>query len=94
MDESSDPNKTKVTFAMWDLGGQRVFYAFQHIFLTEFGVYLVVFKLTDWAGPKATASTRKESLSYIRFWLRSVKMHAPEAPVFIAGTRTDGTPSS
>ncbi|GBG16291.1 Leucine-rich repeat serine/threonine-protein kinase 1, partial [Hondaea fermentalgiana] len=30
-----------VSFSIWDYGGQKVFYALHHIFLTDKGLYLV-----------------------------------------------------
>ena len=42
-DRGNDPDGADaVTFSVWDFGGQRVFYALHHAFLTRHGVYLVV----------------------------------------------------
>ena len=30
-----------LSFSIWDYGGQKVFYTLHHLFLTEFGVYLL-----------------------------------------------------
>lgn len=31
----------QLSFSIWDYGGQRVFYTLHHLFLTEYGVYLL-----------------------------------------------------
>ena len=48
-----------------------------HIFLTRYGVYLVCFRLNfpdkiDWED--------------MLFWMKSIKLHAPSAPIFVVGT--------
>ena len=35
----------RLVITAWDYGGQSVFYALHHLFLTRYGVYLVVFNL-------------------------------------------------
>lgn len=72
-----------VKFTIWDYGGQSVFHSLHHLFLTQYGVYLVVFNLN------ALANAEEETLPVIQFWLQSIKLHAPKAPVFLVGTHSD-----
>jgi len=74
---------TKVSFTMWDYGGQKVFYTLHHIFLSNNGLYLVVFSMVE---VLKNASKAKE---YLRFWLNSIRLHAPDAPIVLVGTRAD-----
>ena len=64
-----------------DFGGQKVFHALHHLFITERGLYLVVFDVT-----KIGTS---EFSKHLKFWLNSIKLHAPSAPVLIVGTHVD-----
>ena len=81
-------SKSKVNFSIWDLGGQRVFYALHHVFLSRYGVYLTVFDMRK-LSQSATADTRDEALAFLRHWLHSISLHAPAAPVFLLGTHKD-----
>ena len=72
-----------VKFTIWDFGGQRVFYSLHHLFLTQYGVYLVVFSLSSFAKNKA------ESMEYLEYWLNSIRLHARQAPVILIGTHVD-----
>eukprot|EP00039_Didymoeca_costata_P009242 m.122015 g.122015 ORF g.122015 m.122015 type:complete len:1696 (+) comp14414_c0_seq8:1305-6392(+) len=82
LDEGSDESIVMIT---WDYGGQRVFYAMHHLFLTHCGVYLVVFSMVDMLNPK----TQKGCLEFLRLWLGSLSVHARGAPLFIVGTHKD-----
>ena len=87
--EEDNPTKQKLTLSIWDYGGQEVFYALHHIFLSEFGVYCVVFDMSLLVGSSATQATREKCIQRVQFWLRSICMHAKSAPVFLVGTRKD-----
>ena len=80
-----DPSSSKdsLSFSIWDFGGQAVFYTLHHLFLTEYGCYVLVFDLTKLLREES----RKDTIEYLRFWLFSKKLHAPNASVFIVGTR-------
>ena len=75
--------KDAIRISIWDYGGQSVFYTLHHLFLTRFGVYLVVFNLTE------LLERPDESSNYLLFWLNSIKLHAPSAPVLLVGTFLD-----
>eukprot|EP00511_Aplanochytrium_stocchinoi_P010334 CAMPEP_0204865848 /NCGR_PEP_ID=MMETSP1348-20121228/13985_1 /ASSEMBLY_ACC=CAM_ASM_000700 /TAXON_ID=215587 /ORGANISM="Aplanochytrium stocchinoi, Strain GSBS06" /LENGTH=897 /DNA_ID=CAMNT_0052017413 /DNA_START=111 /DNA_END=2804 /DNA_ORIENTATION=+ len=72
-----------LNFCIWDYGGQEVFYTMHHLFLTQYGVYLLVFNMQELLndGPKC--------LENLKFWLLSIRIHAQEAPVIIVGTFFD-----
>mmetsp|Transcript_9115 Transcript_9115/g.10493 ORF Transcript_9115/g.10493 Transcript_9115/m.10493 type:complete len:956 (+) Transcript_9115:224-3091(+) len=92
-DESYD-DPDKLTFTIWDYGGQTVFYTLHHLFLTKYGVYLLVFDLNKVLNLKQSKSDKydaiPESIEYLRFWINSVMLHAPSAPVLLVGTHLDG----
>lgn len=79
-DNQSD---SEVTFTIWDFGGQEVFYTLHHVFLTKYGLYLLVFNMEE------LLTKTDEAVRYLRFWLDSVKLHAPSAPIVLIGTFHD-----
>eukprot|EP00300_Choanocystis_sp_HF-7_P010705 c17098_g1_i2.p1 GENE.c17098_g1_i2~~c17098_g1_i2.p1 ORF type:complete len:1351 (+),score=321.26 c17098_g1_i2:301-4053(+) len=85
-----------VTFSAWDYGGQDVFYSLHALFLTRYGVYLVVFNMEELAD-SAKPDTRAQCLEFFKFWLFSIAVHARGAnnttpPVIIVGTHKDQVP--
>mmetsp|Transcript_9725 Transcript_9725/g.12145 ORF Transcript_9725/g.12145 Transcript_9725/m.12145 type:complete len:566 (+) Transcript_9725:2-1699(+) len=72
-----------LTCSIWDYGGQHVFYTVHHLFLTGYGVYMLVFNMKE-----LQTETENEE-RYLLFWLNSIKMHAEGAPVFLVGTFKD-----
>ena len=74
-----------ITFSAWDFGGQRVFYALHHAFLSRYGCYVLVFRM----DAMMLDGRRGECLAYVRNWLRSVSLHAKGAPVILVGTHKD-----
>ena len=83
----SKTNEKAVTIAIWDFGGQEVFYTLHHLFLTEYSVYLVMFDMRKILTQNERV--RANALKYISFWVNSVFLHAPNAPVLLAGTYAD-----
>ncbi|GBG27419.1 Rab family GTPase [Hondaea fermentalgiana] len=74
----------KIIFTIWDYAGQEVFYALHHIFLTrEGGVFMVVFDMQE------LLIKQEKAVEYLSFWLNSVKLHAPAAPIILVGTHYD-----
>eukprot|EP00511_Aplanochytrium_stocchinoi_P001156 CAMPEP_0204826224 /NCGR_PEP_ID=MMETSP1346-20131115/3952_1 /ASSEMBLY_ACC=CAM_ASM_000771 /TAXON_ID=215587 /ORGANISM="Aplanochytrium stocchinoi, Strain GSBS06" /LENGTH=1008 /DNA_ID=CAMNT_0051954139 /DNA_START=998 /DNA_END=4024 /DNA_ORIENTATION=+ len=71
-----------LTFSLWDFGGQEVFYSMHHIFLRKTGVYILVFDMREILDP----STNNEAIRYLLFWMRSIKLHALNAPLILVGT--------
>ena len=84
-DGSNSPGKQGIKLIIWDNGGQTVFIPLLNVFLTQQGVYTVVFDMAKMLNE----DTHKETVDLLHFWLMSIKMHAPSAPVFIVGTRGD-----
>ncbi|RNA38605.1 serine threonine- kinase pats1 [Brachionus plicatilis] len=69
---------SNLTFSMWDFAGQSVYYNTHQFFLSSRGVYLLVWNVrlgSEYAG--------------LEFWLSSISVHAPGAPVFVVGTHVD-----
>jgi len=81
-DESLHLSANSLNLSLWDFGGQEVFYSMHHIFLTENGVYLLVFDMRELLNPQAVDETSK----YLLFWLRSVRLHAPDSSLILVGT--------
>mmetsp|Transcript_943 Transcript_943/g.1339 ORF Transcript_943/g.1339 Transcript_943/m.1339 type:complete len:636 (+) Transcript_943:883-2790(+) len=73
---------TPLMLSLWDFGGQQVFYSMHHMFLTREGVYMLVFSMVELLN-SANIETVKE---YLLFWLKSVRLHAPEASMILVGT--------
>ena len=85
---------------IWDYGGQEIFYAVHHLFLTRFGVYLVLFDMRKILKPE----TRSDSINFIRFWLNSIALYARSStdngkeesgkgsPIFLIGSHKDVVP--
>ena len=80
-------DKDAITLSIWDYGGQSVFYTMHHLFLTSYGVYLLCFDMTSLLDKDSVAGAK--AVQSLKFWLNSVKMHAPTAPVMLAGTFLD-----
>ena len=79
----SKTEKPSIRLQIWDYGGQTVFHTLHHLFLTRYGVYLLIFNSKHMLNdPDATVFT-------LRKWLHSIKLHAPEAPVILVGTFLD-----
>mmetsp|Transcript_4380 Transcript_4380/g.5815 ORF Transcript_4380/g.5815 Transcript_4380/m.5815 type:complete len:879 (-) Transcript_4380:1011-3647(-) len=69
-----------ICFSIWDLGGQTVFYSMHHLFLTRYGIYLLIFDMRELFENETVA------VHYLKFWINSVNLHAPRAPVLLIGT--------
>ncbi|EGD80272.1 hypothetical protein PTSG_13066 [Salpingoeca rosetta] len=79
--------KARVTFKVFDLGGQSTFYIFHPFFLTKYAVYLLVFSMEDLLHQDK--SKRAESWEFMEHWLSALHLHAKGAPVLIVGTFAD-----
>lgn len=80
---------TGIRLTIWDYGGQEVFYALHHLFLTDYGVYMLAFNMKALLDSK----TRVSTIEYIQFWLNSKKLHADHAPIILVGTHLDECPT-
>ena len=81
-DPSTKANRLKMV--IWDVAGQRVFNSLHHLYLTRYGVYLVVFNVAELA-----VDDKSETLGFLEFWMNTVNLHAKGAPVMLIGTHWD-----
>eukprot|EP00924_Labyrinthula_sp_SR-Ha-C_P015662 snap_masked-scaffold_4-processed-gene-6.22-mRNA-1 protein AED:0.45 eAED:0.47 QI:0/-1/0/1/-1/1/1/0/1048 len=112
-----------IMFTMFDFGGQEVFQSMHHLFLTNYGLYLLCFNMEkiiispaevyalekiDYEKEHRGRFNHKEfekvfrkrykelvtekrriAKEYLLFWLNSIKIHAPGAPIILVGTHFD-----
>ncbi|XP_033749498.1 LOW QUALITY PROTEIN: uncharacterized protein LOC117334139 [Pecten maximus] len=67
-----------VSYSVWDFAGQTIYYNTHQFFLSDRAVYLLLWNIRlghEHAG--------------LNFWLNSITVHAPKAPIFVVGTHTD-----
>ena len=94
-----DSGEEPIKLSFLDFGGQEVFYTLHHLFITRFCVYVVAFNM-EWLWEDASNKNFKpdECLSFLRFWLNSIYVHAQSplgykgkdvAPIILVGTRKD-----
>jgi len=69
--------KDSLCFNIWDYAGQSVFYDLHHLFLTNLGIYLLVFNMSNF------------STANLQMWLDVIYTHAKDAPVMVIGTFLD-----
>ena len=62
-----------------------MFYSLHHIFLTRYGIYLVVFDMRKILSKEESRNAKE----YLEFWLKSIKAHAPNAKFILVGTHHD-----
>ncbi|EKX40949.1 hypothetical protein GUITHDRAFT_112954 [Guillardia theta CCMP2712] len=82
-----------VVFELWDYGGQDVFYALFHLFITRYGMFAVLFNMEELMS--GDTAVRAECLDFIEFWLSTIYLHTSQAssescsPILIVGTHKD-----
>jgi heat shock protein 1/8 len=87
-------SESKFILSVFDFGGQNVFNVIHPLFLTRFGVYLLVFNM-EWLQDDAPRAVRDRCLQTLTFWLNSVTVHTLNdangkiTPIFFIGTRKD-----
>ena len=83
--------ENNLILSLLDFGGQSVFNIIHHLFLTSYGIYVVVFNMVDILDD----DKREQSLSEMSFWINSIVMHTRDVmsgkipPVFLVGTHKD-----
>ncbi|KAK7503510.1 hypothetical protein BaRGS_00005049 [Batillaria attramentaria] len=73
-----DTEEGPITYSVWDFAGQTVYYNTHQFFLSDRAVYLLLWNIRlghEHAG--------------LDFWLSSISVHAPKAPIFVVGTHVD-----
>jgi len=82
-----------LVFETYDFGGQEIYYAMHHLFLTDYGLYLACIDLTtvDQNGKDEASGTEASlcSMDALEWWLASIVINAPSSPVAIVGTHDD-----
>ncbi|XP_033749950.1 uncharacterized protein LOC117334433 [Pecten maximus] len=71
-------NNDTISYSVWDFAGQTIYYNTHQFFLSDRAVYLLLWNIRlghEHAG--------------LNFWLNSITVHAPKAPIFVVGTHTD-----
>jgi hypothetical protein len=84
--------ESNLVIGIFDFGGQEVFDSIHHLFLTKYGVYLIVFNM-EWLNKDGPDKDKDKCIDYIRSWLNSIAVHTFEnkktAPIFLIGTHQD-----
>jgi internalin A len=70
--------KCSLVLNTWDFGGQDIYHATHQFFLTKRSLYLVVWN-----------SRTGDEQSKLDFWLKTISVRAPEAPVLLVATHVD-----
>ncbi|KAK3271791.1 hypothetical protein CYMTET_19881, partial [Cymbomonas tetramitiformis] len=78
-----DGGHQQVVISVWDYAGQELFDALHQVFLSQQGVYLLVFSMS------ALQADAESVLQRLRFWLDSLRLHARSAPLLLVGTHGD-----
>eukprot|EP00913_Durusdinium_trenchii_P023729 g22287.t1 len=74
-----------VVLEAYDFGGQDVYYAMHHLFLSD-----------AWQRTTRQVETERSTQTWdaLEWWLASIAVHAPNSPVAIVGTHDDCLPST
>ena len=75
--------QNQIILTVWDYAGQELFYQMHTLFLTRYGIYLVVFDM------EKLLNDTKYELNRLKFWLDSIYVHAQGAPFILIGTHKD-----
>ncbi|XP_013397728.1 probable serine/threonine-protein kinase pats1 [Lingula anatina] len=70
--------KETVSYSVWDFAGQTVYYNTHQFFLSDRAVYLLLWNIRQ--GHEHAG---------LDFWLNSIAVHAPKAPILVVGTHLD-----
>ena len=83
--------ESNMILSLFDFGGQSVFNIIHHLFLTSYGVYVVVFRMDDIIDN----NKRELSITNLSFWINSIVIHSRDvktgkgASMFLVGTHKD-----
>ncbi|XP_013415785.1 uncharacterized protein LOC106177527 isoform X2 [Lingula anatina] len=67
-----------ISYSVWDFAGQTVYYNTHQFFLSDRAVYLLLWNIRQ--GHEHAG---------LDFWLNSIAVHAPKAPILVVGTHLD-----
>eukprot|EP01104_Vermistella_antarctica_P020132 TRINITY_DN840_c0_g1_i1.p1 TRINITY_DN840_c0_g1~~TRINITY_DN840_c0_g1_i1.p1 ORF type:complete len:1486 (-),score=419.48 TRINITY_DN840_c0_g1_i1:95-4552(-) len=66
-----------ITFDCWDYAGQDLYYVTHNFFMSDSGVYIVVFNLVE------------DDYSKVEYWIKSVQTRVDEPHILVVGTHMD-----
>lgn len=87
-------NSSNLIISVFDYGGQPVFNVIHHLFLTQNGVYVLVFNM-EWLALTEDTAAHQKCLNFLSFWINSIILHTSNnvnnkaAPIALVGTRKD-----
>ena len=85
--------ESDLIISVFDYGGQDIFNVIHHLFLTEYGVYVLCFNM-EWMSTENEVD-RERCLKYLRHWIDNIYMHTCDAktqkcaPFVLVGTHKD-----
>ena len=91
MDLNTGILDNELNLSLLDFGGQYLFLEFHQLFLTSFGVYIVVFNMLNMLDD----NTKERCLTELSYWINSIVYHTLDAkthkmaPVLFVGTHKD-----
>jgi GTPase SAR1 family protein len=68
----------KYAISFFDFGGQKIFDMIHSYYLTQSGIYLLVFDLASFLSPEK----QLESLEYLSFWIDTIITHSLQEDVY------------
>ncbi|CAJ1367254.1 unnamed protein product [Effrenium voratum] len=98
---SPSQDEKTVVLEAYDFGGQEVYYAMHHLFLSDYGIYLACVDLSalrlsmeaEWTESSndelEEGDKSTQTWDALEWWLASIVVHAPNSPVAIVGTHDD-----
>ncbi|CAE8655909.1 unnamed protein product [Polarella glacialis] len=84
-----------ITLQTFDFAGQEEYHTLHHLFMSNKGLYVVVFDLSLWLPTKSKAGGGRSEVrdraaeEALTFWVCSVLCHAPESRLILVGTHVD-----
>jgi len=86
-DTESSADAPVQSFKIWEYAGNPAFHSVHHLFMTQMGIYLIVFDMTELLSEDENVLF--EAKASLFNWIKMVRLHAPEAPVLLIGTKLD-----
>eukprot|EP00924_Labyrinthula_sp_SR-Ha-C_P006652 snap_masked-scaffold_29-processed-gene-0.30-mRNA-1 protein AED:1.00 eAED:1.00 QI:0/0/0/0/1/1/3/0/688 len=74
---SPPEEKEKHFLRIFDFGGQKTFHCIHQLFLSDYGIYVIVFN---------AKSLDRKNCEKMRIWCESLLLNAPKSPVLFVGT--------
>lgn len=87
---SATPDEQAITFQVWDFAGQEVYYATHSIFLNSRSLFIVCCSLPQIISKND--QERMQQIARLEYWLQSIEVRAPDAPVIVVCSKGDLVP--